>query len=183
MLHSSPIVIHGVFLEIAEIGVLLTGESGIGKSELALGLIHQGHRLIADDSVHFTHVNNSLLGSCPSLLQDFLAIRNIGIINVRRMFGAAAICDQKILHLIIKLTASQPEDSSNDHRPQTINAMQSLANILVPEQTLVTMSNRNLVLLVETIVHHYQIKQTGYDANADLIARHQDLLNTQSVCD
>mgnify|MGYP000610134343 CR=1 FL=1 len=84
---SSPITVHGVFLEVHGMGVLLTGESGIGKSELALELITRNHHLIADDAPEFSRVeSNAIRGTCPEILRDFLEVRGLGIMNIRAMF-------------------------------------------------------------------------------------------------
>ena len=80
------LTMHGVFLDVLGVGVLLVGASGIGKSEIALGLINRGHRLVADDAVVFSLANNeTLIGNCPELLQDFLEVRGLGILNIRVM--------------------------------------------------------------------------------------------------
>lgn len=91
--------LHGVFIDVLGLGVLLTGKSGTGKSELALGLINRGHRLIADDSVIFARKKEKIIGFCPPILQDFLEVRGLGILDIRAMFGDTAIQKNKRLEL------------------------------------------------------------------------------------
>ena len=96
--------LHGVYMEVMSIGVLLTGESGVGKSELAMELITRGHRLIADDAPEFSRIAPDIVnGTCPKALQDFLEVRGLGILNIRELFGAGALRSNKYLRLIIRL--------------------------------------------------------------------------------
>lgn len=157
---------------------MLMGPSQIGKSELALSLIRRNHRLIADDCVTFTKTADSiLLGTCPPLLQDFLAIRNLGIINVRKMFGSDAICEQKPVQLIIKLiTPAQQHDIAKDHL-QSTHHMQSLIDIAIPAWTLIATPGRDLVTLIETTVYQQQLLHSGYNASIDIETKQQQLLN------
>ena len=99
------VTLHGVFIEIYSIGVLITGEPGSGKSELALELITRGHRLVADDAPEFTQIAPDVLdGACPELLQDLLEVRGLGVLNIREMFGDTAVKRNKYLRLIVHLT-------------------------------------------------------------------------------
>ena len=95
---------HGVFMEVFTIGVLISGDAGSGKSELALELLNRGHRLIADDAPEFTQITPEIIdGSCPEVIQDCLEVRGLGVLNVRQMFGDAAIKPNKFLRLIMHL--------------------------------------------------------------------------------
>ena len=99
------VTVHGVFMEIYSIGVLITGDSGAGKSELALELISRGHRLVADDAPEFTQIAPDVLdGTCPEMIQDLLEVRGLGVLNIREMFGDTAVKANKYLRLIIHLT-------------------------------------------------------------------------------
>ncbi|MFT4198207.1 MAG: HPr(Ser) kinase/phosphatase, partial [Pseudoxanthomonas sp.] len=104
------VTLHGVFMEIYSIGVLITGEAGSGKSELALELLSRGHRLVADDAPEFTQIAPDVLdGTCPELLQDLLEVRGLGVLNVREMFGDTAVKKNKYLRLIVHLTRPMTE--------------------------------------------------------------------------
>src|SRR5690606_5036078 len=106
------VTLHGVFMEIYSIGVLITGEAGSGKSELALELLSRGHRLVADDAPEFTQIAPDVLdGTCPELLQDLLEVRGLGVLNVREMFGDTAVKKNKYLRLIVHLTRPMTEPS------------------------------------------------------------------------
>ena len=104
-------------MEIYSIGVLITGESGSGKSELALELVTRGHRLVADDAPEFTQIAPDVLdGTCPELLQDLLEVRGLGVLNVREMFGDTAVKQNKYLRLIVHLTQPHLEPQAARHR-------------------------------------------------------------------
>ena len=115
--HLAPrVTLHGVFMEIYSIGVLITGEAGSGKSELALELLSRGHRLVADDAPEFTQIAPDVLdGTCPELLQDLLEVRGLGVLNVREMFGDTAVKKNKYLRLIVHLTKPMTEPSPHGY--------------------------------------------------------------------
>ena len=111
-LFADMLTLHGVYMEVMAIGVLITGASGIGKSELALELISRGHRLIADDAPQFSKIAPDIInGTCPKSLQDFLEVRGLGILNVRELFGDSAIKKNKYLKLIVQLQPNGYEKS------------------------------------------------------------------------
>jgi len=173
--------IHGVFLDIHDLGVLLTGPSNIGKSELALSLIERGHRLIADDYVILQKESDIVIGSCPPALQGFLAIRDVGIINVIKLFGQQVFCTHKKLALIIELTPFHEQQTTLfEAYLQGSIGMQDIMNINIPKKSLLVKPNRNLALLIETCVRLQQCKQAGYDASTDFVARQQQLIDSNS---
>ena len=142
------ITMHGVFMEIYSIGVLITGESGSGKSELALELVTRGHRLVADDAPEFTQIAPDVLdGTCPELLQDMLELRGLGVLNIRQMFGDTAIKRNKYLRLILHL--SKP---SRDARPDGLDRLTG------------DISNRRLLDLDVPMITLSAICRSGFSA-------------------
>lgn len=171
--------IHGVFLNIFDWGVLLVGPSGIGKSELALNLIQRGRRLIADDSVEFSlNTNNELIGRCPFVLQDFLAVPCLGVINVRRLFGEQAIDSHKPLNLVVQLTTEHPASTHNLEGSLTTT---TILQTTVSQIEISTPYNGNPTTLIETAVRHLQLQQTGYNAALELTERQQQLIQEQTL--
>jgi len=157
--------LHGVFMEVYSIGVLITGTPGSGKSELALELITRGHRLVADDAPEFTLVAPDVIdGSCPELLRDLLEVRGLGVLNVREMFGHTAVKPSKYLRLIVHL---QPAGSESE-----VDAMVRLTgdtgwrevlDVKVPQITIPVAPGRNLAVLVEAAVRSHMLKSQGID--------------------
>lgn len=165
---AKRVTIHGVFLEVMGAGILLTGKSGVGKSELALELITRGHRLIADDAVEFALVApNTLEGTCPGMLQDFLEVRGLGIINVRALFGDSAVKLLKNLRLIIHLEPMHPEQVQATDRLYGLHRHRSILGVAMPEITLPVAPGRNMAVLVECTIRKHLLQLKGYDAARD----------------
>ena len=165
--------LHGVFLEVYSIGVLITGEAGVGKSELALELITRGHRLIADDAPEFTLIAPDVIdGTCPDVLQDCLEVRGIGVLNVREMFGDTAVKKNKYLRLIIHL---RPE--KHDYVAEGTTRLfgdagnREIMDVKVPKLTIPVAPGRNLAVLVEAAVRNHILKSKGIDAAQIFIDR------------
>lgn len=172
--------VHGVFMEVNGIGVLITGESGIGKSELALELISRGHRLIADDAVEFARIAPDVLeGRCGALLKDFLEVRGLGIINVRELYGDSAIKLVKFLRLIIHLEAHDPTQAANFDRINGEHKIRDILNVSVAQTTLPVAPGRNLAVLVEAASKMHILTYRGYNASSDLVSRQKTLLQNQ----
>ncbi|MFA7633169.1 MAG: HPr(Ser) kinase/phosphatase [Thiohalomonadaceae bacterium] len=170
-------VVHGVFMDVMGIGVLLTGESSVGKSELALELISRGHALIADDAPEFYRVGpDSLRGSCPELLQDFLEVRGLGLLDIRAMLGDSAVKRHKILRLIVNLIHVDKSDINSIDRLQGSYSNRTLSEVNVPEIQLPVAPGRNLAVLVEAAARNHILRENGYDATGHFIARQHRLM-------
>lgn len=172
------VTLHGVFMEIYSIGVLITGESGSGKSELALELITRGHRLVADDAPEFTQIAPDVLdGTCPELLQDMLELRGLGVLNIRQMFGDTAVKRNKYLRLIVHLTrpSLEPRPSGLERITGELGVRRVL-DLDVPMITLPVMPGRNLAVLTEAATRAHLLRVKGVDPAAAFMARHSHFL-------
>lgn len=175
--------LHGVFCEIYSIGVLITGESGSGKSELALELVTRGHRLVADDAPEFTQIAPDVLdGSCPPLLQDLLEVRGLGVLNVRDMFGDTAVKRNKYLRLIVHLTRPQlePQPAGMERITGDLGTRRVL-DLDVPMILLPVMPGRNLAVLTEAAARLHILRAKGVDPAAAFMARHSHFLETANA--
>ncbi len=174
---AERVILHGVFMDVLGTGVLLMGDPAVGKSELALELIHRGHRLIADDAPEFAHIApETLEGSCPHLLQDFLEVRGLGILNIRAMFGESAIEQQKPLDLIINLRTLAESELAQIDRFKGSLSNRSVLGVAVPEILMPVAPGRNLAVLVEAAVRHQILRTRGYDAGKDFSDRQERAL-------
>ena len=175
--------LHGVFCEIYSIGVLITGESGSGKSELALELVTRGHRLVADDAPEFTQIAPDVLdGSCPPLLQDLLEVRGLGVLNVRDMFGDTAVKRNKYLRLIVHLTRPQlePQPAGMERITGDLGTRRVL-DLDVPMILLPVMPGRNLAVLTEAAARLHILRAKGVDPAAAFMARHSHFLEAANA--
>lgn len=164
---------HGVFIDVLGTGVLLRGVAGVGKSELALGLINRSHRLVADDTVILERESkDKLIGHCPDVLQDFLEVRGLGILNIRAMFGDTAIKDRKTLQLIVNVITISSEELHNIDRLHGLHREQDILGITIPEVSIPVAPGRNLAVLIEAAVRNHVLKMTGYSAEEEFKKRH-----------
>ncbi len=157
------ITIHGVLVDIGGEGILITGESGVGKSEMALELIKRGHRLVADDAVEIKKVSKqTLIGTCPELIRYFIELRGIGIIDVREMFGVASVKQTQTIDLIIKL-----EMWDNKKEYDRLGLNEEFTEILgnrIPSHSIPVRPGRNLAIICESAAINYRQKKMGYNA-------------------
>ena len=168
-LHLAPrITQHGVLVEVFGEGILLLGESGVGKSETAMELVKRGHRLIADDAVEIKKVSSkSLVGSAPENIRHFIELRGIGIINASRLFGAGAVKLTEKIDLVIKL---EPWDVNKVYdRMGLENQTHEILDLKIPALTIPVKPGRNLAVIIEVAAMNNRQKKLGYNAAEDLL--------------
>jgi HPr kinase/phosphorylase len=174
---SEKVTLHGVFLEVLGMGVLVTGDPAVGKSELALELISRGNRLIADDAPQFTRIAPGIInGACPPVLREFLEVRGLGVLNIRAMFGDNAIKHTKYLRLIVNLRHMSAEQLEKMPRLSALRETREILGEPIPQVTIPVAPGRNLAILVESAVRNHLLKQQGYDATEEFIDRQQQAL-------
>ena len=173
---APQMTLHGVLMGMFGIGVLILGNSGIGKSECALDLITRGHYLIADDSVLVKKVGEKLEGKAPELIQDYLEIHGLGIINIRELFGVSAIGKGSQIEICIELK-KWSEFEEIDRLGITMME-EEIFNLKIPKFILPVTSGRNLSTLVETAVRIHLLRASGYDAAQALIEKHRSLVSS-----
>ena len=155
--------VHGVLVEVFGMGVLLTGESGVGKSETALALVQHGHRLIADDRVDvYQRDHETVVGEAPRILKHLMEIRGIGITDVLKLFGIGAIKDETEISLVINLT--NWDSKANYDRLGFQENTRIICGIAVPQVTIPVKVGRNMENIVEVAVMNFRAKAMGFDA-------------------
>jgi HPr kinase/phosphorylase len=175
--------LHGVMLDVLEIGVLITGDSSIGKSELALELISRGHGLVADDVVELQQIGpETIQGRCPPMLRDFLEVRGLGVLNIRSIFGETAVRPRKALRLIVHLDMPEggykiePKD-----RLATRAGTQDILGVEIPTVMLAVAPGRNLAVLVEAAVRNHILLTRGINSTREFIARQEEAMRLESA--
>jgi len=164
---------HGVFMDVLGLGILITGESGVGKSELGLELISRGHGLVADDVVQVSRIAASTLeGRCPPLLKDFIEVRGLGLLNIRTIFGETAVRRKMKLRLIAHL--ERPAAASTRHAAERLplaELAEEILGVTVRKVTIPVAAGRNLAVLVEAAVRNEILKLRGIDSMAEFMQR------------
>jgi len=168
--------LHGVMLDVLEVGVLITGDSSIGKSELALELISRGHGLVADDVVELQQIGPDTIQSrCPPILRDFLEVRGLGVLNIRSIFGETAVRPRKALRLIVQLEPYEAGIEPKD-RLATRAGTQDILGVEIPTVTLAVAPGRNLAVLVEAAVRNHILITRGINSTAEFIKRQEEAM-------
>ena len=170
---------HGVFMDVLGLGVLITGESGVGKSELGLELISRGHGLVADDVVEISRIAaGTLEGRCPVMLKDFLEVRGLGLLNIRTIFGETAVRRKMKLRLLAHLERPQPGGGRNPaERLPLIEQAEEILGVAVRKVTIPVAAGRNLAVLVEAAVRNEILKLRGIDSTAEFLARQRNQMD------
>ncbi|MCD8011531.1 MAG: HPr(Ser) kinase/phosphatase [Lachnospiraceae bacterium] len=165
--------IHGVLMDVAGVGILITGESGIGKSEAALELIKRGHRLVADDAVELHRINDAeIVGRAPEVTKHFIELRGIGIIDVKALFGAESVKDEQDVDMVIVL-----EDWNKDKTYDRLGSQEEYVKYLgnkILSCRIPIRPGRNVAIIVEAAAVNFRQKEMGYDAKEELYKRVQN---------
>ena len=181
---AASTVMHGVFLDVFEVGVLLMGKSGLGKSELALELISRGHGLVADDAVEIYRIGpETLEGRCPPVLRDFLEVRGLGVLNIRAIFGETAIRPKKPLKLIINLVSADDQLMQSLDRLSIQSEKQDILNVHIRKVSIPVAAGRNLAVLEEAAVRNFILQSRGLDSTKQFIERHTQVLKEDQLND
>lgn len=161
--------IHGVLMDLYGVGVLMIGESGIGKSETALSLIERGHRLVADDAVTIKRIGERLNGSCPDVIRYFMEVRGIGIIDIKAMYGASAVQLDKTIDMIVKLEAW--DDKAQYTRIGTPDDTYTILGVKKPLHVVPVKPGRNLAVILEAAARTHRLNDLGFSAVDELNER------------
>jgi len=177
---ADTLTMHGVFMDVYGMGVLITGDSGVGKSELALELISRGHGLVADDVVELARVApNTIEGRCPGMLRDFLEVRGLGLLNIRTIFGETASRLKMKLTLIVHL--QRPAAGMDAPRLPLDAQNQEILSVPIRKVVVPVAAGRNLAVLLEAAVRNTILQMRGIDSMQDFLERHQrSLLEDES---
>jgi len=176
---------HGVLLDVLGLGIMITGESGVGKSELALELVSRGHGLVADDVVELYRIApETLEGRCPAMLRDFLEVRGLGMLNIRTIFGETAVRRKKNMKLIVHLQKPSSPDFSSVERLPINDVTENILGVNIRKVIIPVAAGRNLAVLVEAAVRNYVLQLRGIDSTKEFFARHQqEMENTHNEAD
>ena len=167
---------HGVFMDILGVGVLITGESGLGKSELGLELVSRGHGLVADDAVDLYRISQTAIdGRCPELLMNLLEVRGIGLLDIKAIFGETAVRRKMRLKLIVHLVRKETLERDFERLPYE-PLHEEVLGVPVRKVVIAVDAGRNLAVLVEAAVRNTILQLRGIDTYRDFVERHQKAL-------
>ena len=168
---------HGVFMDILGLGVLITGESGLGKSELGLELISRGNGLVADDAVDLYRINQDTIeGRCPELLMNLLEVRGIGLLDIRCIFGETAVRRKMRLKLIVHLVRRETLEREYERIPYE-PLTQDVLGVPVRKVVIQVVAGRNIAVLVEAAVRNTILQLRGIDTYQEFVERHRKAMN------
>lgn len=171
---ADSVSLHGVFMEVQGFGALIKGDAAIGKSELALELISRGHRLIADDIVDFFRISPERIeGRCPPLLQDFLEVRGLGILNIRALFGDNSVKPTKPLDLIIQLEMADKLAPQQLDRLNIKTQLEEVLSVKITKVQIPIAAGRNIAVLVEVAIRNHMLLLRGINATKQFTQRQQ----------
>ena len=172
---------HGVFMDILGVGVLLTGESGLGKSELGLELISRGHGLVADDAVDLYRVSQtSIEGRCPALLMNLLEVRGIGLLDIKAIFGETAVRRKMRLRLIVHLVRQETMEREFERLPYE-PLYEEVLGVRVRKAVIAVDAGRNLAVLVEAAVRNTVLQLRGIDTYKEFVERHRKAMERGEI--
>lgn len=178
---AADTLIHGVFLNIYGKGVIMRGDSGVGKSEIALELIKRGHILIADDAIELYHIGQSIVGKPPAVLSNFLEIRGIGVINVSKMFGVASVLKQDTVDLIIQLDRWLPSREYTRIGVEEDDIFEEILDVQIPKIVVPVTGGRSMAVIIEAAVMNMQLKDYGYDSSKEFVNRVLDNIKNKTI--
>jgi HPr kinase/phosphorylase len=170
---AAHVTMHGVFMDVLGVGVLITGESGLGKSELGLELISRNHGLVADDAVEFARIApNMIEGRCPPLLQNLLEVRGLGLLDIRAIFGETAVRRKMRLKLIVHLVRRKTLEENYERLPVDQHTEEVLGlpirKVIIPVE-----AGRNIAVLLEAAVRNHILQIRGINTLANFMERQQ----------
>ncbi len=178
---SATITRHGVLVEVYGEGILIMGESGVGKSETAIELVKRGHRLVADDAVEIRTVGNRIIGSAPPLIRHYIELRGIGVVDVRQLFGMSSVRDEQDIDMVVNL--EQWEEGAFYDRLGTNEEFTTILDKKIPVATIPVKTGRNLAIIVEVAAMNNRHKKMGHNAAEEftkqLDAHFEQMLSAQ----
>ncbi len=170
-LSSDQVIISGELLQISGLGVLIVGDSGLGKSESALELVSRGHSFVCDDAVHIKRENNvRLTGTAPPISRNFMEIRGLGIINIKEIFGPKAVLKRSAIDLVIKLEKRQ-RTKEDDRLGLRIPKDYKILGVRIPRINIPVAPGRNIATLIEVACQVHKLKEKGYRAPQDIVRK------------
>ena len=160
---------HGVLMDVSGVGILIEGNAGIGKSEIALELIHRGHRLVADDCVIIKLIDDNLIGTAPEKIRNYMEIRGLGIINIQTMYGPGSVRAEKSVDIVVEL--ERWDETKEYDRIGDVNITDSILGVEKFKLLIPVSPGRNIPTIIETAARKFRLKQNGYDAALELLEK------------